>query len=62
LLSAIKEAETKVKDCAKRKSMNGICKIFNKLDELENKIIDKMSELAEIQKAIDRKKRVETFF
>ena len=42
--------------------MNGICKIFNKLDELENKIIDKMSELAEIQKAIDRKKRVETFF
>ncbi|KAH0538836.1 hypothetical protein FGG08_004612 [Glutinoglossum americanum] len=65
LLSAIKDAETRVKDCAERKSLNDICKIFDKLDEIENNIIEKMDEgfsrLAGIQEAIDRNKRAETF-
>jgi hypothetical protein len=65
LLLAIKEAEAMVKDCAERKSLNDICNIFDKLDKLENKIIDKMGEgfskLAETQEAIDRKQRINTF-
>ncbi|KAH6716446.1 hypothetical protein BKA61DRAFT_548460, partial [Leptodontidium sp. MPI-SDFR-AT-0119] len=61
LLSAINEAETKVKDCAERKSMNDICKIFVKFDELKDEIGDKFSKLAETQEAIDRKQRVDTF-
>ena len=64
LLLAIKEAEARVKDCAERKSLNDICNIFDKLDELENKITDKMGEgfskLAGTQEAIDRKQRVDT--
>jgi hypothetical protein len=65
LLSAIKEAEAKVKDCAQRKSLNDIRKIFGKFDELKNEIIDEIGEqfsrLEMRQETIDRKQKVDAF-
>jgi ankyrin repeat protein len=65
ILSAIKEAESKVKDCARRKSMNDVCKIYDKLSEINNDIVggvgEGFSRLAETQEAIDRKTRVDAF-
>lgn len=65
LLLAIREAEARVKDNAERKSMNDICKIFEKLDESENNIRERIGEgfsrLAETQEAIDRKQKVDEF-
>ncbi|KIW24505.1 hypothetical protein, variant [Cladophialophora immunda] len=65
LLLAIKDAEAKIQGCAERKSLNVICNIFNKLDEVKTELrgtIDEgFSKVAATQEAIARKKSASTF-
>ena len=65
LLSAIKEAEANVRECAERKGWRDIQKIFDRLDELKNEskheISDQFSRQEMRQETIARKKKVDAF-
>ena len=65
LLTAIKEAEARVKDCAERMGLNGICKIFNRVDKLKDEIVDGIgehfSDMKMKQETIDRNQKVNSF-
>jgi ankyrin repeat protein len=68
LLSEIKKAEAGVKNCAERKNMNEIGKIFinvnnikQEMSSLECAVSDGLSHVATTQREIDREGKVDTF-
>jgi hypothetical protein len=67
LLSEIKKAEVRVKNCAEMKNMNDIGKIFvnvndlKEMSSLKRAVSDGLSQVATTQKEIDREEKADTF-